>query len=156
MFSLGFIEHFVDPLPAIEVHLNLLKEGGYLLIPMPNYGDGTFYRWLARKTCREQDIMKTHNIRLMKIPAFEQYLVELDNCEILKLGYIGPIDIAMITNAAPVIKRSWIRIPLIAFNFALGYLTLFLDSEILSPHLVLIARKRKQVIPICKSNASRI
>ncbi len=152
VISFGFIEHFVDPLPSIEAHLNLLKEGGYLFLQMPNYGDRTFQRWLAKRTDLEQHIMKTHNVKLMKIPVFKQALTKLEDLEILKLGYIGPIDITMVTNAASVIKLSWVRVGLIAFNFLLGYLTFFVDSEILSPHLVLIAMKLKQGTSTHKSN----
>ena len=142
VYSLGFIEHFADPLPIINTHLKLLKKGGIMFITMPNYGDRTLYRKLLRISGREKETLMTHNVKLMKIPVFKQYLTEFEEFEILTLSYIGPIDLGELILTSP-IRLLKLKYPIILFNIILGYLTFFLNSEILSPHLVLIARKLK-------------
>lgn len=142
VYSLGVIEHFADPLSIINAHLKLLKKGGRLFITMPNYGNRTLYRWLLRISGREKETLMTHNIGLMKIPVFKHYLTQFEELEILKLSYIGPIDIGELIWARP-IRLLKLKYPLILLNIIFGYMTFFLNSEILSPYLVLIARKLK-------------
>ena len=38
VYSLGVVEHFQDPKPAIERHMVMAKPGGVVLITVPNYG----------------------------------------------------------------------------------------------------------------------
>ena len=38
VYSLGVVEHFQDPKPAIERHVAMAKPGGLVLITVPNYG----------------------------------------------------------------------------------------------------------------------
>jgi 2-polyprenyl-3-methyl-5-hydroxy-6-metoxy-1,4-benzoquinol methylase len=38
VYSLGVVEHFQNPKPAIESHLAMAKPGGVVLITVPNYG----------------------------------------------------------------------------------------------------------------------
>ena len=142
VYSLGVIEHFADPLPIINAHLKLLKKGGILFITMPNFSDRTLYRWLLRISGREKEILMTHNVGLMKIPVFKHYLTEFEELKILKLSYIGPIDIGELIWARP-IRILKLKYPILLFNIILGYLTFFLNSEILSPNLVLVATKLK-------------
>ena len=130
IYSLGFVEHFTDPTDVISIHLKLLRKGGFLIIGMPNYGDGTLQGKLFKITEREE-LHKTHNIRIMKLQEFRQYLEPFESIDIQLLDYIGSIMLP--------IKLKYVGF---AINQVVGYLTCFLNSEALSSYIVLIARKR--------------
>lgn len=72
VYSLGFIEHFSDPTDALDMHLRLLKPDGFLIVTVPNYGDGSINRKWIRITGREEHLVKTHNVELMKIATFKK------------------------------------------------------------------------------------
>lgn len=131
VYSLGVVEHFADPADIISIHLKLLHTGGFLIVGMPNYGDGTLLRKLEKIAGGEEDLVKTHNVRVMKLPEFRKYLEPFENIQIQMLDYIGPIGLPL--------KSRYVGF---ALNYVVGYLTFFLNSEVLSSYIVLIARKR--------------
>ena len=45
--SAGLIEHFNDPVPLVQIHLDLVRPGGTVLITVPNYGG--FYGAVGRR-----------------------------------------------------------------------------------------------------------
>lgn len=132
VYSGGVIEHFAAPDDIVGAHLKLLKKGGFLVITIPNFGDSSIYRKGVKLAGREKDLLRTHNVKLMKIANFKNFLQRLGNIEIRYLSYVYPI-------------RFPIRIRYISylFSYVIGYLTFFLDlnSEVLSPHIMLVARK---------------
>lgn len=132
VFSEGVVEHFSDPNEIVGAHLELLKKGGFLIITMPNYSDGSIYRKGARLDGREKYLVRTHNVKLMKMANFRKFAEGLGNIEIRYLSYVYPIEFP-------------IRIRYLSYliSYVIGYLTFFLDlnSEVFSPHLMLIARK---------------
>jgi len=132
VFSGGVIEHFAAPDDIVDAHLKLLRKGGFLVITIPNFGDSSIYRKGVRLAGREKRLLRTHNVKLMKIANFKDFAERLENIEIRYLSYVYPIMFP-------------IRIRYISYliSYVIGYLTFFLDlnSEVLSPHIMLVARK---------------
>ena len=63
--SFGIIEHFDDPRPVVQKHLDLLKPGGVALITVPNYSGvyGSLQRWFDAPN------MELHNLEIMNAGA---------------------------------------------------------------------------------------
>jgi 2-polyprenyl-3-methyl-5-hydroxy-6-metoxy-1,4-benzoquinol methylase len=65
VYSLGVVEHFEDPQPVVERHLNMVKPGGIVLITVPNYGGlyGRIQRYFDPQN------LKIHNLDMMSRKA---------------------------------------------------------------------------------------
>jgi len=137
VYSMGVVEHFTDPHAVIDIHLKFLKKEGILIITMPNFGYGSLYLWL-QKILKQEDITKHHNVKMMKIQNFKRYLKNFEKLEIKMLNYVGPINLAAVTWP---FADSNLMYLLHGLNQVIGYLTFFLNSEIFSPTIVLIAKK---------------
>ncbi|MFH1936908.1 MAG: class I SAM-dependent methyltransferase, partial [Bacteroidota bacterium] len=87
VFSLGFIEHFDDPLPTIEKHLALVKPGGILLLGVPNL-DG-IYKKVLRITAPSFE--ESHNLNVMNLDSWKEFENKL-NLKPLFRGYIGGFE----------------------------------------------------------------
>lgn len=66
VLSRGFIEHFTDARAVVRRHVDLLADGGYLLISVPNlnglnYALGQFFH---------KELIPLHNLHIMQKPAF--------------------------------------------------------------------------------------
>lgn len=61
--SFGLIEHFDDPRPVVERHVNLVGPGGTALIVVPNYGG--IYGRLQRHFYPEN--LAIHNLAIMRL-----------------------------------------------------------------------------------------
>jgi len=84
VFSGGFIEHFDPPDEVLNLHVNLLKTGGYLICIIPNLL-GMFYPflWLCAR-----DVLKAHNCKLMRKSAF-RHIFEPFGLDAKFCGYVG-------------------------------------------------------------------
>ncbi len=139
VYSMGLIEHFENPSDIINVHLRLLKEGGILLISIPNYKKSLSYM-LFKIFGKEKELINTHNLSIMDKNVFRD-LFAGKNIEVLMLDYFGPVDI---TSVFGFIKFKILLYPAHLLNQILGYLTFFMPgSAFLSPYLVLVATKVK-------------
>lgn len=90
--SFGFIEHFDDPVPAVERHLQLVKPGGLALITVPNYGGiyGKLQGW-----CDPQNLA-LHNVGIMSVVALRK-LVDPTRFASVRTYAFGNIDPWLIT-----------------------------------------------------------
>lgn len=88
VYSLGVVEHFDDPRPAIEQHLRLAKAGGLVLITVPNYGGvyGTLQRYF------DPENLKIHNLDIIT-PEHLRAAVpggEASNVRVFPAGRLSP------------------------------------------------------------------
>ena len=84
VLSLGFIEHFTDPGPAVEGHVALLKPGGLLVMGVPNLRG--LHGAVERLTDRET--LAAHNTDVMSVP-FLQGLAGRHELVPLWAGHVG-------------------------------------------------------------------
>ena len=62
VFSYGFIEHIIPPEKAIQMHMKLLKRGGYIVMQIPRFKK---FNWLKAKVFRP-DLLPLHNLTIME------------------------------------------------------------------------------------------
>jgi len=87
VMSLGFIEHFEDPLPIISQHLKWLKPGGLLILGVPNFtGITQFIQHHLDKT-----LLDKHNLRIMNIDYFRKTGEDLD-LKVLEINFLGSFE----------------------------------------------------------------
>jgi hypothetical protein len=85
---MGFIEHFSDLSSILEKHLELLKEGGILILGVPNFAG--IARFVLKKTAPR--IFSTHNLQAMDIRKW-RILAEKYHLTPFYEGYIGGFDL---------------------------------------------------------------
>ena len=83
--SFGFIEHFTNYLEVLEKHLALVKDGGYLVLTVPNFYGG-FQNWLHRNFDRLN--YSRHFIPAMDIKSWNSVLPREGFREVYS-GYFG-------------------------------------------------------------------
>ncbi len=84
VFSQGFIEHFDDPGTVIAHHLHLLKEGGLLVITIPNIQQ---VNYLLTKVFNPA-VLPLHNLKIMRVPVFRALFDGLP-LRVVHCGYSG-------------------------------------------------------------------
>ena len=94
VLSLGFIEHFTDPDPAVEGHTALLKPGGLLVLGVPNLRG--LHGAVERLTDRET--LAAHNTAVMSVP-FLKGLAARHALSPLWIGYTGGLSPGLISVA---------------------------------------------------------
>lgn len=74
IFSYGFIEHIIPPEKAIDLHLKLIKPGGYFIIQIPRFRG---FNFLRLKLFRP-DLIKNHNLEIMNEDVLEKLCKSLN------------------------------------------------------------------------------
>jgi len=88
VYSFGFIEHFSDFSAVVEKHAELLKEGGILIIGVPNFAG--FTKTVLQKTAPR--IYTTHNTDAMDIEKWKVF-EEKYKLQPLFRGYLGGFNL---------------------------------------------------------------
>jgi 2-polyprenyl-3-methyl-5-hydroxy-6-metoxy-1,4-benzoquinol methylase len=137
VYSMGLIEHFKNPADVIDAHIKLLKNGGTLIITIPNLRSSLAFT--ANKIMgKEKELSDAHNLEIMDKNALHQ-LLQGRGVNILKLDYFGPIDFSGAFSgigSKPVLYLAHF------LNQVIGYATFFMPgSSYFSPYLVLIGKK---------------
>ena len=83
--SFGFIEHFENYKEVIQLHIDLLKPSGKIIITTPNFRG--WMQYLPHKFFDNENLKK-HNIKSMN-PAAWRKLLEANGFEIRFHGYFG-------------------------------------------------------------------
>jgi 2-polyprenyl-3-methyl-5-hydroxy-6-metoxy-1,4-benzoquinol methylase len=141
VISRGFVEHFSDVSPVLDLHMNLLAPGGYLILSIPNLRGLNYI--LARVL--DKQAIPRHNLQIMKKEAFAA-LFERDDLEKRFCDYYGTFNLCLFTSGSPLrgfLLRSGHKIqPFlnIAFHSFLG--DRGAESATFSPALLYIGRKR--------------
>lgn len=137
--SFGVVEHFVDIVPPLQAHVNLLKPGGYLVITTPNHHgvNGPLLRWL------QPDVYTVHNH--MDYWQLREAVRSIPGLDLVAGGYLGRFNLAP-SNFCPTMQQRltagqyrWIER---AHRWALRFNDCLPNSPWLSPYLGLIARRR--------------
>ncbi|MDD3643294.1 MAG: class I SAM-dependent methyltransferase [Candidatus Krumholzibacteria bacterium] len=139
--SRGFIEHFPDPAPAIDRHLDLLAPGGTLVVSIPNMRGANFLQ--ARLL--NPSIIPLHNRDIMRMDAFTA-LFRDRQIETLFAGYYGTCNAGLFIHASGAGGRI-LRLGADAAQALLNLLMRLLlgkrglESSLLSPNLLFIGRR---------------
>ena len=82
--SFGFIEHFDNAKEIVQKHIDLVKEGGKVIIEIPNFAgfNGFLHRLVDRPN------LEKHNTSIMNLEFFKK-IAEENNLKIKYLGYYG-------------------------------------------------------------------
>lgn len=88
--SYGFIEHFDDPQPIIQRHVELVKPGGTLILEVPNH------RGLNRPL-QDPELLRAHNLNTMTARFFRD-LAKRHDLTIEFLEYIGGFEPANLNS----------------------------------------------------------
>ena len=85
--SFGVIEHFDDPRPVVQRHLDLVKPGGVALMAVPNYGGvyGSLQRWCDAPN------LALHNLEIMNARALTA-LVDSPDVETVRAYPFGSMS----------------------------------------------------------------
>lgn len=87
IYSLGFIEHFLDPSSAVRKHCDLLKPGGILLMGVPNFLG--IYKWFLQRLAPQ--LLSKHNLKIMDINNWKRFEDDF-NLIPLFTGYVGGFE----------------------------------------------------------------
>lgn len=68
VFSYGFIEHILPPTKAVQLHVDLVKSGGYFVIQIPRF---VGFNWWRIKFFRP-DLIAGHNMTIMESEILEK------------------------------------------------------------------------------------
>jgi SAM-dependent methyltransferase len=140
--SRGFIEHFVDARAVVERHAALLKEGGLLLILIPNLR-GIYAPWTQRFN---PDQLPLHNLELMKAKNFRDACA-VPGLDILRCGHFGTFSFWMFTAPpeAQLVNRFIRLLHIVQRGLNLLLRLAFgrrgCESALFSPNLIFVARK---------------
>jgi len=143
--SRGFIEHFTDAGKVIEKHLAVLKDGGLLVVMIPNLR-GIYFSWTA---LFNPDQLPLHNLEIMKKIEFQK-LFEDKELTPLYCNYYGTFNFWMFTSRQGSPMRHVIKILLIVQRVLnLMFRLLFRDkgceSAFFSPDLIYIGIKKGSI-----------
>jgi SAM-dependent methyltransferase len=141
VYSLGFIEHFDDPLNVVARHLDLLKPGGILLLGVPNYGG--IYRNVLRRLA--PSIERTHNMQAMDLANWKQFTDKLPIDPIFT-NYVGgfePLNMKKLEVRTLLNQVIYfhIRVLMVLFSFRVQFLRKF-NSKYISGYLIGIYKKK--------------
>jgi len=137
VYSLGVVEHFRNPNPAIQRHLTMAKPGGVVLITVPNYGGlyGRIQRYF------DPENLGIHNLDIMS-PAELRRLAPAEMLEDVKACRSGRLSPWIIN-----FEKKWSAPVARVVSLALNVLGLLQPFEIgpLCPFLMLKMTKRTTI-----------
>lgn len=90
VMSLGFIEHFDLVDDVVEKHIRWLKNGGRLVLGIPNFS-GIYY---LIQNILDRTLIDKHNLKIMNL-AYFNYIASKFNLSPLFLEYIGSFEPAL-------------------------------------------------------------
>lgn len=141
VFSYGFVEHIIPSEKAVNIHFQVLKPGGYVIIQIPRFKG---FNLLKAKIFRP-DLIPLHNLDIMNADALEA-VCKSNDIEKLYCENYGTFKFRF-----PMEKKN-IRYYLLKAICSIEYITnplfriLFgergLESNLFSPATIFIGKKR--------------
>ncbi|MFQ6034778.1 MAG: class I SAM-dependent methyltransferase [Sedimentisphaerales bacterium] len=143
VISAGLIEHFEDVGDIVEKHINLLTEGGYLIVSIPNLrGANYVWQWLFNK-----DLLPMHNIDIMQKRKFSKIFNKV--ClSTLFCDYYGVFNFGLFVakeNSPLRFVLTCCKILQLILNlvFRLLFRKAGAESRLFSPYLLFIGVKKR-------------
>lgn len=138
VISLGFIEHFDDPMPVIARHVEWLKPGGLLVLGVPNF---TGFHGIMQSML-DKSILRAHNTKIMNIEFFSMTAEKL-GLKIETSEYLGSFEPALPLTYQP---KSWRNIVPKAILRLVSYIRRWrrldtINSQFISSYILTIYRK---------------
>ena len=132
--SFGFIEHFDNPEEIMKKHIDLLEEGGKLVVEVPNFNG--LRHFIARYT--DKKTLEKHNMKVMDLDFYKKFAKKYN----LKINYLGPYGKFEYTwgNYHPTILQKLIYYPfkiLSKLTFSYPF-----KNKLLSSWILFIAEKQ--------------
>jgi SAM-dependent methyltransferase len=154
VISRGFIEHFTDVRSIIEKHVNLLAEGGRLIISIPNL-NGLNY---ALGSLFHKDIIPLHNLTIMEKGEFTR-LFDGQGMSPLLCGYYGTFNFGLFNAKKSSLSELALRLCMkaqLVLNVMLRLLFKGRSPEHskFSPALIYIGVKTSEARPQAESAAA--
>jgi len=139
--SMGFIEHFTQPNILIKRHVHLLRDGGALLVSIPNLRGINFgLTYLINR-----EALKFHNLGIMDFEVF-QSLFQHPELDTLFCGYYGTFYCGICIDSEKTnscFAKICLRLQQIADYFLIRFLLKArLENAVVSPYLLYIGRKK--------------
>jgi 2-polyprenyl-3-methyl-5-hydroxy-6-metoxy-1,4-benzoquinol methylase len=100
VFSMGLIEHFTDPSHIIELHTQLCKAEGDIVLFIPNIV-GIYRLW---NDIFDSEVRRSHNYSIMSTSALVK-LFDAKDLTLLNCGYLGSFDIGLLSHNNQLIAR---------------------------------------------------
>lgn len=139
VWSAGVVEHFRNPEDVVRCHLEILKPGGTLIVPIPNFR-GIGYPLYSRF---DPDLLSIHNLDIMERQRFGALFGGLP-LETMHCGHVGTLSLPMavppvLRRLTPVVRRLQNLMDCLLIN-----LVRHRDSpnRFTSPLLLYVGRKR--------------
>ena len=141
VMSRGFIEHFTEVEEVVEKHVNLLADGGILVVSIPNYRKVNYLiKWVLRR-----DNIAMHNLKIMQRDRFAP-LFQRTGLAALYCDYYGTFNLGLFSTKRNSPKR-FLLVPLRLLQLALNIVFRLLfgdrggESRSFSPYLLFVGRK---------------
>lgn len=100
--SRGFIEHFTDVEGVIDKHLNLLADGGYLIVSIPNLSRRSIYG--ACSSLSDSERLDMHNLDIMSKQTFSE-LFDRRGLSALYCDYCGTLRLSLLASSDKFLLR---------------------------------------------------
>lgn len=141
VISRGFIEHFTDVENAIEKHMNLLAEDGYLIVSIPNLRGINYF--LTRIFNKE--LIPLHNLDIMRQEVFST-LFDRDDLDRLFCDYYGTFNFTLFYAKNDSLRQFVLNFlhklqPLLNLIFRLILRDRGMETKFVSPALLFIGKK---------------
>ena len=141
VYSLGFIEHFDDVDGVVRRHLAMVKDGGLLILGIPNFQG--IYKPI--QALYWQGCLDKHNLSIMRADFFP-HLAERLGLELLDCRYVGGFDPTLFVKPPKLglARNLAIRLPLVVLRH-LRQPALFdrFNSPLYSSYIMAAMRKPK-------------
>jgi SAM-dependent methyltransferase len=147
VLSVGFIEHFDNVKDVIDKHINLLANGGTLIVIIPNLrGINYLLGYLFHK-----EIMPIHNLTIMRKKEFSE-LFDSQLLDTSLCGYYGTFDFGLFNTKEGSPLRfllSFCKMCQAVLNslFPLLFKNKGAESSFFSPYLIYIGTKNPPNLP---------
>lgn len=143
VISRGFIEHFSNVEEVVNRHSALLKNGGLLIMLIPNLR-GIYYPWTKKFNPAQ---LPLHNLDLMKEEVF-RLACQVPELETYRCGYFGTLSFWMLTAPAEAVWTNRVIRIFHLMQRGLNFLMRIIfrangcESSMFSPNLIYVGVKK--------------